>query len=257
MYSSERVAWWAAKTQLDDHQRAYDLIASLIVPTSRSVIIEQGCGNAELLKKIYQRYTQRMKRRNNSSSQDIPLLIGTDITREMLKLAKDNLHRSGIESIFLKDPSNIKNHRGIVLLEDDMTDSQLPPEISDISLLVFPELEIKSGTKTLLEVLPKYAHATFTEFKYGLMNHVTARLTKKGKQVIICDYSDFTGRDSPEERKYLKEEARFAQDAGLRLVRNSFVSSSEAFADVPEDRQAVIRKLGRGMGYRVLIYTKM
>src|SRR3989344_1903027 len=144
MYSPERVQWWLSRTQSENHQKVYDLMASQITPTSKTVVVDYCCGNAELLKKLYERWSARASRRTSPSDKIPPLLIGTDVTEEMITQARDNLRSAGIEATVLRDASHVMNHRGVILLEDDFADSKLPPEISDVSLLTLPEMKINT-----------------------------------------------------------------------------------------------------------------
>src|SRR3989344_2441603 len=253
MYSPERVQWWLSRTQSRDHQAAYDAIVSRISSSAR-VIIDHCCGNAELLKRIYQRYIASANKVNDRK--ELPLLIGTEITSEMLKLAAENLRASGIESLFLTDATNIMKHRGIVLLEYNFTDSHLPPEISDVSLLTFPELALKIDTPIAEEIISRYNPKSDTELKLNIANYWISRVTKRGRQVFVCDYASYAGKGSTLERVYLRKEAELGRRFGLHLIGAPFTPSAEVFGDTPDFVQARVKTANTKSGYRILMYVK-
>ena len=246
-YSSSRAVWWVDRSRSLAHQKAYREIASLVSPSERSVVVDYCCGNGELLKKVY--FNSTRKKRFHP-----PLLIGTDISSEMLELAVENLQSSGIEAKIVEDAQDVVNHRGIVLVKDDLIDSQLPLGISDITLLTFPELEHDPTlVRKFIGENPLLGHSGTT---YNLQYHWLSRVTKRGRNVILVDYTRSKGGKSDLDRKHFKDEYERAERFGLKLVRIRFVADSEVFRDLEEKEQDRCKQQGGRGGYEILICQK-
>ena len=263
MYSPERVQWWLSRTQSKAHQHVYNLIASQITPTSKTVVVDYCCGNAELLKKLYERWSARASKKISPSDKDPPLLIGTDVTKEMITQARDNLRSAGIESTVLKDVSNLMNHRGVVLLEDDLADSRLPPEISDVSLLTLPEMKINTGLPIVSRIISRYDPQSPNDLGYLVQKYWLSRVTKRGSQVILCDYDRSEGEKSSFDRMGVQYESETGRYFGLKLIRTVFIKDKKLFLDIEKEEQGKIKRemersnnQGGKLGCRIYYYTK-
>ncbi len=254
MYSPERTAWWIAQSKSPEHAKAYDRISSQIVLTGDSVAIDFCCGNGELLRRLYENYERRAKKRKN---QTLPLIIGTDIDENMLQLAADNLRSEGIDSVIIEKPEDIMKYKGVVLVQDDMSNSRLPSDISDVSFLTFPQMKIRVYA---FPELIKFTDANpnmgpDSVIKYFSQYHPLSRITKKGRNAVITDYDNSWGEGKDEEGLRLTRE--LGLQFNLEQISTPFFASSEVFGDIDEDRQREIKREGGRIGYRIWVHRKL
>ena len=254
MYSPERMKWWVDRSREPEHQKAYDRVASQIMPTGDSVIVDFCCGNGELLKRIYTKYMEKAKRRNY---QNPPLLIGADISQNMLELARKNLQEAGAKPIVIKDGAEATRHKGVVLVEDDITDSRIPAEISDVSFLTFPQLKIKMHENPLVAgFVEENPNMDVIGLRFLIEMYSLSRITKKGRHSIIADYDTFDGKDSVHDQDGLRQQAELGMRFNLRFIRAQFFRSLEVMADVEEEVLRNRRLPGRELGYRIYMFKK-
>lgn len=252
MYSTERTKWWVERTLSKGHQTAYNSIASRIVPQKDSVIVDHCCGNAELLKKIICAYRMR-----NSSVllSEGPLFIGTEGNDKMLATAQENVRAVGIESTIIESGDDVLDRRGLVFVREDLSNSTLPPNISDVTLLTFPELHINLQTETVKTILDMSNIQSIPDLGNHLASYLLSRVTKRGKSAIICDYDCSRGRGSSIESLSTKLESERGALYGLKLVGNIFSANPEVARDIDEARRSSFGDLGM-LGYRTLFFTK-
>lgn len=248
-YSTERVQWWVDRSKSPDHQKAYDWLASFISPAKDRIVVDHCCGNAELIKRIYHRCAAR------ASPNDF-LIVGTDMSHETLLLAVDNLSKSGVNAGILRDATNLTRHRGVVLLEDNLSDSIIPAEVSDFSFLTFPEIALKGGTQAVINVLSKHNPADPRDLADHLATYELSRITRRKGQAVLCDYSEFGGRASTFEKNYLGREAKLAKMFGLNLRGAPFVECKNIYNDISSEERSKFATSGKKKGYRALLYIK-
>lgn len=249
MYSQERSQWWIARSQSPAYQQAYDRIVGRMRLSNQSVIIDSGCGTGEILKRLY----KKMGLGDRDQSSEQPLLIGTEVTSEMLECAMNNLQSAGIEARIVENADTITQHRGVVLVNDDISDSQLPPDIADFTLLTFPELIMKV-TPAARQIMDRFKKLPAIGIKSLVRDYCLARITKKGGKILFVDYSASQGEHSKYDRISMLARTGLAKLSGLQLVETSFFESPEIWDDTDEDFREV--KPGSRVGYRIFIYGK-
>ena len=253
MYTRERTDWWAQRSRMPDHQRAYELVAAYL--GRGRVTIDHCCGNAELLKRVYQAYIKRNPQA--FAKENAPLLIGTDLVPETLEVASENLRRAGIESVIINDVSDIAKRSGVVFIQDDLSQSRLPQELSDNSVFMFAELTYRLDTPRVREIMDADPNSDSLTVRAKIITRTLSAVTKVRGSVVICDYAMSKGGDSSMDRKLLKQEREVAEDSGLHLTFAPFTMSQEVWEDIGEEERLNLAKPNTKKGYRTLIYNKL
>lgn len=261
------VDWWLKRSQSREYQRAYDTIAESLRPKSSDVVVEIGCGNGELLRRL------RSGR-----------LVGTDITQRMLRLARMNLRAHGSDSEIIerfadrRRASAILEKDKVLLVRDDYLESRIPDSFADIVLMSFPELEhesyigmlsreLKDGSENAWldrsEMLAEYREVDegmdLRRLKGVIASSVVRdtgvhRMLKKKGTYLLADYASV---DRPEnmidEQKALNE----ARDLGgkFEILDSAFVEERK-IADDAGVGEAYIDQSFRLHGYSITAFRK-
>lgn len=235
MYDSDRVRWWVDRSSSPEYQHAYDSAARNI--PEGGTLLELGCGTGELLKRLRQNYDR---------------LIGTDSSKEMIDLAKQNL--KGLD---------------VKLIRDNIIVSSLKPEISDVTLLAFPEIIFIGGfsrdeeifnRKLIRKFEEKFAGRISKKYENFILarlrsNFILGKITKKGGYVVkvVYDISESEGKD----RRRLKKLGSAYELSGLKLKKSRFFEDPRIIQDtynLPEVESEFPRAR---KGYRILTFKKV
>lgn len=142
LYTGEKAAQWLDRSKSREYQGAYNNMATIVRKqiADGEVAFEAGCGIGEMLKRL-------------CAMNRFRLVVGTDISLEMLRIAQANLAQEGIEAP-IRDPATINCiDAGVILVQDDIVNSRLPDECADIALFTFPELGVDYGPDPIDGVL--------------------------------------------------------------------------------------------------------
>ncbi len=130
-YRGDKVKKWLNRSASPEYQTAYDQIAMQVLidaEPSDGVIVEVGCGVGEVVGRL-------------ASAMKYRLIVGTDVSPEMLDQAARNLQHSGIGVHVLDDASTLTGtERGVYLALDDLTDSRVPTDFADATLFLFSDV---------------------------------------------------------------------------------------------------------------------
>ncbi len=234
MYSSERTEWWRKRTLDKAHQEAYNNIARFI-PSKGKRFLDVGCGTGEILKRAW-------------SETKYQLYVGTDATPEMIDISRENLHDLEINArIASRVGHALVGSRKVLLLHDDITNSKVPLNFADTTMIVFPEILLELGDST-----KEFSSRELAFMKELTYNKITKR-TKKGGKVITVAYD--VGYKNPEEEEshlidIVKVNFLFR---GLELESHEFFESREIW----NDAQGTTLKKGEIPGYRIFVSTRI
>ena len=130
-YRGDKVKHWLSRSASPEYQQAYDQIAMQVLIDANEkdqVVVENGCGVGEVLLRL-------------AISMRYRLLVGTDVSPEMLDQAARNLQHSGIDANILNDASTLTGtERGVYLALDDLTNSHIPTDFADATLFLFSDI---------------------------------------------------------------------------------------------------------------------
>ncbi len=113
---------WKEKSSSKSYRKVYDRLGNRLAK-NKGVFVDFGTGTGELLK--------RAARKN------FEVIVGTDISDEMLSMAKENLSEYGLPVNIVSTYKEVGG-KGIYLMKDDMFDSSLPEGIADVVSNMFP-----------------------------------------------------------------------------------------------------------------------
>jgi hypothetical protein len=247
MNTTQRAGYWNERTRLPGHQRAYDLTAQKI-PLDSPAVIDTGCANAELLKRLYLSNPDRM-------------LIGTDNSYESLQHARENLSSSGI-GFEESDPRNVyRSHRGITLCMDDYRRSKIPAGMASAVISMFadavkPDFQPSSGDYSDLRLFEETTRQTIPEGKEDIMNIMrmmrqTARLLQNDGLFVLTNYDANSSVLPNDDSTRLGLGLQYGL-VGLILESTKFFDDEEVFSTIGE--QLLIT--GDIKGFRISTFRK-
>lgn len=237
-----RVSWWLQRSRSPEYQEAYDKIASYVDLNEDDILVDFGCGNGEIIRRI-----------------DKGKIIGIDLSPHMIKAAKKNLRKHGIKvKIYFTMPSpqqweeEIRQKRPVIIL-DDFLNSKLPNEFCDQAIHTFTDfceesvIEYASKNPTVLEV-DKMAIQIDKEIHRILKIHGLYTQATYDAELLNEDY--------------LTSQKMYLQHAGLgtlfEIVRTEFILSEPIIRDATFDfpvRNALKPKWKEGYG--ITVYRKL
>lgn len=140
----DKVDWWIRRSSSPEYQEAYDRIAGMTPVLTDQIILDVGCGNGEMIRRLYGRARK---------------LVGSDISQGMLEVAAQNLTSNGVATEVFDRPlrrdewvDEIKRDR-VALYLDDIVNTTLPEEFFDLVELVFPDLRTNKPTDRMVQRL--------------------------------------------------------------------------------------------------------
>ena len=249
VYDSERVRWWAGRSRSPEYQTAYGVIAKYVYRERPQVVLDVGCGPGEMMKRLYE---------------GTRLLVGTDATPEILDMAYENLKSAGA-SPRMGNASEIRmEYSGAVLVRDDILNSCMPDNFSDVSVMTFLEVGTEADRPYIDPVIVekfirrygplRLGEADMKGFLGGLAEfHHLSRLTRPGGALITAEYDVSDGKDADARRfDGNGEMAEFMFDMKPESMR--FYPSQKIWEDTNEELRA---GCGGMKGYRVFKSIKL
>ncbi|MEK6889386.1 MAG: class I SAM-dependent methyltransferase [Nanoarchaeota archaeon] len=229
---------WLQRSQSVEYINAYRRLVEFTPINFKGVMTEVGCGPAGLLARLFERSP-------NS------LVIGTDISDEMLSNAQTVLASRGI-------PSEIKQHpreldltvrRKVVLVKDNLVDSEMPSNISDYSFFIFPETGEGHPVSPLdTELANRWIRASglnTPEMISIIISSLRAeyhlsRITKRKGVVIRTHYDISEGNFNDHDERKTKYESKYSGIFGRRMSRCFFTEDLGIWSDtVPAKAEAI------------------
>lgn len=222
------------------------------MPSSAGRVIDVACGSGKLLGKIYEAARPR-------------LLVGSDYSEEMLEEARQNLLPL---DVCIKKPQQLKEtDTGVILVRDNLINSELSENFFDVVLFTFPEI----GTEYTVDIGSKMPYGRI--IRQALMragpapdtltqqcavvsikgDYELTRITKPGGIMLYVHYDvlrPFSGYKGPRANT-------FADISLGRLTgRELFFDSPKIWADT-EDAKTMQTARGLKKGYVIVQKRKL
>ena len=251
MYSDSRVGWWVGRSSSQEYQKAYSEIARYIPKGQRGVFVDVACGMGEVLRRVYRRGK-------------FDLIVGTDDSENMLQRARKNLSSYGVSATAERAGTNIRNRKGVVLLEDNLLESQLPDGFADFATFTFPELgadyRSKPEDRKLVEsvlgddfIEPENYEDCVVSFK---SEQQLCRILKPGGRLLIVVYGMSYGAESGYDNRVLRDKRTLSAALGLTLVGLEFLESKEIWSDTTDAKDGSGALETGQKGYRIFEFRK-
>lgn len=246
MYAPERVQWWLERSKSPEYQSAYGVIAKHVRRERPEVVLDIGCGPGEMMMRLYE---------------GTRLLVGTDATPEMLDIAYENLRSAGVSPRMGKDASGISpEDTGVVLVKDNVIQSEMPDGFFDAVLLAFPEIgdeydESPLDASLIASFEKKYRRLKRDEIRPALavlraFYHISRGIRMRGI-MVNARYDESGGRQDDTmclSRHYEEMECPF----GMKTESARFYESPKIWSDVTDEEETGNSK----KGYRIIKMRK-
>jgi SAM-dependent methyltransferase len=250
MYTAEMARFYAKRCLSTDYQTAYDVIAKQLKSEKYESVVDIGCGSGELMRRVY-----RMARPR--------LLMGTDISEEMLCIAQRNLQSYGIECA-AGDPAQVEEKEGVFLVNDDVRSSGLPYSAFDVAIISFPDVgsdvEMSEiGDRLILDYVRRFGpikRSKHYDYVATLRAyHHMSRCIKRGGILLDVNYQVRKEKGSAYNEEMLENVRGTADFFGMDAERVVFFESPGVWEDldmfIKGDSILRLKQAGVKRGYTV------
>ena len=246
---------WLQRSQSAEYVNAYRRLVEFTPIDCKGVLTEVGCGPAGLLVRLFERSP-------NS------LVIGTDISYEMLDNAQRALSDRGIPSEIKQHPRelDLTARRKVVLVKDNLVDSEMPSDISDYSFFIFPEIGEGHPASSLdTQLINRWIHTCGFD-NQGIINeiisslrseHHLSRITKRKGVIIRTHYDISEGDFNDHDKRKERYEAKYSNLFGRRMSRCFFTEDLGIWADTVPAQEGITIPKHMKKGYWTIVARKV